>query len=80
MPMMTTGDDKRFVAVDATPCIVWPAVFATLPIVLPAELATLPIVLPAMFATEPIDPVTDPTSCAGIEIILFANPPIVPMI
>ena len=45
-PIMRTGLDKRFVAVDATPCIVWPAV-----------LATLPIVLPAVFATVLIDPV-----------------------
>ena len=62
MPMMTTGDDKRFDADDTTPCATWPAELATLPIVLPAELATLPIVLPAVFTTEPIEDVTDPTS------------------
>ena len=69
MPMMTTGDDKRFVADDATPCIVWPAV-----------LATLPIVLPAVFATVLIDPVTVPTSCPGIASIPVAMFPTVPMI
>ena len=68
-PMMTTGDDKRFVADDAIPCAVFPATLATLPIVLPAVLATLLI-----------EPVTDPTICPGNEIILFAKPPIVPII
>jgi len=57
---MTIGLDKRFVAVDATPC----TVFA-------AELATEPIVLPAVLATVLIDPVTVPTSCPGIASIPF---------
>ena len=69
MPMMTTGLDNRFPADDATPC----TVFA-------AELATDPIVLPAVLATAPIELVTLPTSYPGIEIILFANPPMVLMI
>ena len=68
-PMMTMGLDKRFVAVDVTPCTAWLA-----------ELATLPIVLPAVFATLLIEPVTVPTNCPGIAMILFANPPIVPII
>ena len=73
MPIITTGLDKRFVAVDVTPCNVLPATFATEPIVLPATFATEPIV-------PPIEFVTVPTSCPGNEIRLFANPPIVPII
>ena len=69
MPMMTTGLDNRFPADDATPC----SVFA-------AELATEPIVLPAVFATAPMELVTLPTNCPGIETILLASPPMVPMI
>ena len=68
-PMITMGLDKRFVAVDATPCTVFPATFATEPIVFPAVLATVLI-----------DPVTVPTSCPGIEIRLFKSPPVVVMI
>jgi len=68
-PIMRMGLDKRFVAVDVTPCTVFPATFAT-----------LPIVFPATFATAPMEPVTDPTSCPGIEIRLFNNPPVVEMI
>ena len=69
MPMMTTGLDNKPVAVEATPCTVWPAV-----------LAIEPIVLSAVLATEPIELVTVPTSCPGIAIILLASPPMVPII
>ena len=69
IPIMTTGLDNKPVAVEATPCTVWPDV-----------LAIEPIVLPAVLATEPIELVTVPTSCPGIVIILLASPPMVPMI
>ena len=69
-PIMRTGLDKRFVAVDATPWTVWPATFATEPIVCPATFETAPMELP-------IEDVTDPTICPGIEIRLFKSPPVV---
>jgi len=72
-PIITTGLDKRFVADDAIPWTVWPAVFATEPIVLPATFDTAPIV-------PPIELVTLPTSCPGIEMRLFNSPPVVLMI
>ena len=67
--MMMIGLERRFPADDTTPCTVFPATFAIAPTVFPAVLATVLI-----------DPLTVPTNCAGIEIRLFANPPIVPMI
>ena len=60
------GTRQKIPADDATPCTVFPATFAT-----------EPIVFPATFATAPIEPVTVPTNCAGIEIILFKSPPVV---
>ena len=53
-PMMTMGLDKRFVAVDATPCTVFPATFATEPI----DPVTLPIICPGieirLFKSPPV--------------------------
>ena len=67
------GLDKRFVADVATPCTVFPATFAIPWTVCPAAFETAPIELS-------IEDVTDPTSCPGIEIRLFSNPPVVEMI
>jgi len=73
MPIMTMGLERRFPADDTTPCTVFPAAFAIAPTVFPAAFETAPIELP-------IEDVTDPTSCPGIEIKLFNNPPVVLMI